>query len=253
MPNPQKAPRRGVSPHPTLEAYYHDEPQRRRFVRDIFDETAPDYDRIIWLMSFGSGAWYRKDALRRAGLARGMKHLDVAIGTGAVAAPALELVGDSGTVVGLDASHGMLVQTRKNLPVSVVQGIAERLPFPDATFEFVSMGYALRHVNDLDVTFAEYFRVLKPGGRLLILDFCRPRTAVGTAVIRFYMGKVVPLMARMFSKSAQAKLLMQYCWDTVDACVAPEAIREALERAGFVKLKQAEWFGVFSEYGVAKP
>lgn len=253
MPTPSEAEGKGVAPHPTLDAYYRNEPERRRFVRDIFDETAPDYDRIIRLMSFGSGAWYRRDALRRAGLSAGMKHLDVAVGTGAVAGPALRLVGERGMVLGLDASFGMLAQTRKNLPVSVVQGVAERLPFSDASFDFVSMGYALRHVYDLRTTFAEYARVLKPGGRLLILDFCRPRSRIGTALIRFYMGTVVPMMAKLFSKSRQAELLMQYCWDTVDACVPPETIREALEGAGFVKLEQAEWFGVFSEYAVERP
>jgi demethylmenaquinone methyltransferase/2-methoxy-6-polyprenyl-1,4-benzoquinol methylase len=253
MPIPSETDRKGVAPHPTLEAYYKNEPERRRFVRDIFDETAPDYDRIIRLMSFGSGAWYRWDALRRAGLGAGMKHLDVAVGTGAVAGPALRLVGPSGMVLGLDASFGMLSETRKNLPVAVVQGVAERLPFPDGGFDFVSMGYALRHVYDLRTTFAEYARVLKPGGKLLILDFCRPRTRIGTALIRFYMGTIVPLMAKLFSKSHQAKLLMVYCWDTVDACVPPETIREALEGAGFVKLKHAEWFGVFSEFAVEKP
>ena len=72
----------GLRPHPTLTDYYADEPGRRRFVSWLFDETAPNYDRIIGLMSFGSGTWYRGDALKRSGLAPGMRLLDVAWAAG---------------------------------------------------------------------------------------------------------------------------------------------------------------------------
>ena len=236
------------APHPRLIPYYEDETGRRRFVRDIFDETASDYERIIRLMSFGSGAWYRRDALRRAGLRPGQHVLDVAVGTGPVATAARAIVGADGSVTGLDPSFGMLRETGRRLPIPLVQGIAERLPFADGSFDFLSMGYALRHVADLRGTFREYRRVLKPGATVLVLDFRRPATALGRAFVTVYLGKVVPLVARVAARSDKADLLMQYCWDTVAQCVPPDTIVAAMEAGGFRTVSTETWFGLFGEY-----
>jgi demethylmenaquinone methyltransferase/2-methoxy-6-polyprenyl-1,4-benzoquinol methylase len=248
MRSEEKAENTAVAPHPRLEPYYENEGGRRRFVRDIFDETAPDYERIIRLMSFGSGDWYRRDALRRAGLRAGQHVLDVAVGTGPVAAAARSLVGPQGSVTGLDPSYGMLRETHARLPIPLVQGIAERLPFADASFDFLSMGYALRHVADLQGTFREYRRVLKPGATVLILDFRRPSTAIGRAFVSVYLGRVVPLVARLAARSDKADLLMQYCWDTVAKCVPPGTIVAAMEAGGFRSIATETWFGMFGEY-----
>jgi demethylmenaquinone methyltransferase/2-methoxy-6-polyprenyl-1,4-benzoquinol methylase len=105
-PEPQPVP--SSRPHPILPAYYDSEAQRRGFVRRLFDQTAGDYDRIERAVSFGTGAWYRRQALLRAGLTPGMRVLDVAVGTGLVAREALAVVGESGQVIGLDPSAGML-------------------------------------------------------------------------------------------------------------------------------------------------
>ena len=94
----------------------------------------------------------------------------MAIGTGLVAREAAAILGGTGGVVGLDLSEGMLAEARRSLGVTLVQARAEALPFADASFDFVSMGYALRHVADLARLFAEYRRVLRPGGRLLVLE-----------------------------------------------------------------------------------
>src|SRR5690606_8600251 len=121
---------------------------RQRYVNDLFDSTALDYDRIERLMSFGSGSWYRRDALRRAGIGRGSAVLDVGCGTGLLAREAAKLIGPTGRLVGVDPSPGMMAQA--NLPqCRLVEGIAESLPVEDASFDFVTMGYALRHVGDL--------------------------------------------------------------------------------------------------------
>lgn len=237
-----------VAPHPRLGPYYEDERGRRRFVRDIFDETAPDYERIIRLMSFGSGDWYRRDALRRNGLRPGMHVLDVAVGTGPVAAAARALVGPGGSVTGLDPSFGMLHETHRRLPIPLVQGFAERLPFADASFDFLSMGYALRHVSDLKGTFEEYRRVLRPGATVLILDFRRPGTAVGRAFVSVYLGRIVPLVARIAARSDKADLLMEYCWNTVAKCVPPDTIVASMEAAGLRGITTETWFGMFGEY-----
>jgi demethylmenaquinone methyltransferase/2-methoxy-6-polyprenyl-1,4-benzoquinol methylase len=242
----------GVSrpaPHPPLEKYYPGEAQRRGFVTGIFDRTAAHYDWINRVMSLGSGVRYRRDALRRAGLAPGQHVLDVAIGTGLVARAARDILAGSAPVTGVDLSMGMLAEARKILPISLVQGVAEKLPLADACADFVTMGYALRHVTDLESTFAEYRRVLKPGGTLLILELTRPAAHSATyRLTRFYLRTVVPRLARLGPGGAEAQTLMEYFWDTVDHCVPPAAILAALAASGFSSPRQDVVHRVFSEY-----
>jgi demethylmenaquinone methyltransferase/2-methoxy-6-polyprenyl-1,4-benzoquinol methylase len=236
-----------------LSKYYQSELQHRRFLSRVFDETAVNYDWIDRVMSFGSGVWYRRDALKRAGLAAGMRHLDVAVGTGAIARSAVDIVGASGSVLGLDPSMGMLRQAVRRARIPVIQGVAERLPLPDASFDFLSMGYALRHVMDLRTTFDEYARVLKPDGRLLILEFAQPESRLGYAVGRFYLNRLVPWLSQVGSGKKQARVLMEYCWETVDHFVPGKNILEALAASGFIEATRRTWFGVFSEYVARKP
>ena len=157
------------APIPALPGYYGDERGRRHFLRDLFDGNARDYDYVERLLALGSGSWYRRHALLRAGLAPGMHVLDVATGTGLVAREAMAIIGPEGTVVGLDPSAGMLAEAHRLLPMRLVRGRGERLPLRDASFDFVSMGFALRHVTDLNALFGEFHRVLKPGGSLCVL------------------------------------------------------------------------------------
>jgi SAM-dependent methyltransferase len=145
-----------VEPHPVMLAYYCKKTQRADFVRNLFNETAHHYDRINRLFSMGSGAWYRRHCLRRAGLQPGMRLLDVAIGTGLVARQAVALCGTGADVIGLDLSESMLAEARRTLDIPLVQGMAEDLPLADASVDFITMGYALRHVADLTATFREW-------------------------------------------------------------------------------------------------
>ena len=241
-----------VRPHPTLTDYYPDEPGRKRFVSWLFDETAHNYDWIIRVMSFGSGTWYRGDALRRVGLGPGMRVLDVACGTGPVAAAALRRVGPQGRVVAIDPSRGMLRETRMRVPVPLIQADAEHLPVLGDQFDVVSMGYALRHVADLDRTFREYLRVLRPEGRVLILEMTPPRSRLGRVLTRFYLGKVVPQIARIGTRSQDSHTLMRYFWDTIENCVPPDEILDVLRRVGFHKVQRKVFFGLFSEYSGTK-
>jgi demethylmenaquinone methyltransferase/2-methoxy-6-polyprenyl-1,4-benzoquinol methylase len=232
-----------------LRPYYTSEDQRQPFVVSLFDEAARHYDRVCRIMSFGSGDWYRRQALRRAGLRPGMRVLDVATGTGLVARAAMTIVGgDAGAVVGLDASAGMLREARKYLRVPLIHGRIETLPFPPGRFDFVTIGYALRHVVDLDVAFAECARVLAPGGRMLVLEITRTGSAGGRWAFRAYFRHVLPLLMRLSTRSAHARLLTRYYWDTIDACVPPREIVEALGRTGFVDVEHRFWGGCLSEY-----
>ena len=241
-----------LRPHPLITGYYDDEPQRRRQVDAWFDASAQHYNWITLAMSLGSGHWYRKQALLRAGLGEGMRLLDVACGTGVVAGHAREIVGAQGLAIGLDPSMGMLREARKRGVRGLVRALAEAIPFPAACFDMLSMGYALRHVVDLRRTFSEYHRVLKPGGKVLILEITPPRSRVSFHLIKFYLGRVVPLLARIGGGGAYSQRLMQYHWDTIEQCVKPPIILRALEEAGFKKVARHLELGIFSEYtGVA--
>ena len=239
-------------PHPVLEKYYPSDADRQSFVGALFDGAARHYDHIGRMLDLGSGRWYRRWALRRAGLRPGMRLLDVATGTGLVAHGAVSILGEPGRVIGVDPSRGMLGEARKALAGPLVQGRAEALPFRDDLFDMLSMGFALRHVADLEVVFLEYRRVLRPGGRLVLLEVSRPHSPVSRWLIRVHLQHILPLMARISTRSPSAQLLMKYYWDTIDRCVPPETIMDVLRRAGFVDVDRRTLFGCLSEYSAAK-
>jgi demethylmenaquinone methyltransferase / 2-methoxy-6-polyprenyl-1,4-benzoquinol methylase len=248
-----ETPRPMSAPHAPLTEYYGSEPERRAWVRGLFDRTAVDYDRIEALMSGGSGAWYRGHALARAGLAPGMQVLDVACGTGLVTAAALAQVGAAGSVTAVDPSLGMLAAGGERPGILRVGAMAECLPFSEGRFDFLSMGFALRHVSDIAAVFAEYFRVLRPGGRVCILEITRPEGALARAALKAYMRGIVPLVARVVGRRDETAILMRYYWDTIEACVPPAAVTAALTAAGFEDVDRYVELGIFSEYRARRP
>ena len=222
--------------HAPLRSYYQTDDNRHRYVIDLFNETAQHYNTIEALLLNG-GLWYRYWSLKRAGLKRGMKVLDVAIGTAAVARNATKLVGPEGMVIGHDPSRGMLGQARKVFHGPLSQGVAEFLPYKTGTFDFVTMGIALRHVADLKATFAEYFRVLKPGGTVWILEGHSPASKVGHWFTHLMMAKVIPGMTLLATRDRRAKELMDYYWDTVEESVPPKQLVETIEGVGFENVR----------------
>src|SRR4030095_13549096 len=146
---------------------------------------------------------------------------DAGCGTGGVAAQAQRIVGSRGLVCGLDPSLAMLRQAAGHGVHRRVRGFAESLPFPGERFDMLSMGYALRHVADLRTTFQEYLRVLKPGGKLLLLEITPPASRLSHALLKLYMGRLVPLVARLRHRGRASGELMKYYWDTIESCVPP--------------------------------
>ena len=237
-----------LSPHRPLSEFYSAPAARQNFVNDLFDEAAPDYDWVSGMMSFGRDKIYRREALQRAGLTNEMRLLDVASGTGLMIKAALELGVDPTRITGVDPSQGMLAENRKRNPVTLLEGMGEALPCADASFDFVCMGYALRHVEDLGKLFDEFKRVLKPNGKILILEITRPTNPVALPLIRFYMQQLVPRIGWLRRRNKSTVKLMQYYWATIAECVPPETILSALKAGGFKNVKRAVSNVVLSEY-----
>lgn len=238
---------------PRMNRYFSSDEERRRMTKALFDEAAPGYDSAESLTGLGSGAWYRREVLKRNGLTTGMTLLDVAAGTGLVTVPGVELVGPTGRVIALDPSPGMLAELRKKVEVDTLEGYAEAIPLPEGQVDFVSMGYALRHVGDIHKAFAEYLRVLRPGGQVCIMEISRPRSRLLRGMLWFHISVLVPLLARLTGRHADVKRLWAYYGDTIEAALDPDTIQEALRRAGFADVACSVSLGIFREYTGTKP
>lgn len=253
MTEPSAQPQGAMKADKRLQEYFHTESERQTVTREMFNQAASGYDRAEALTALGSGRWYRREVLRREGLQPGMRVLDVAAGTGLVTEAALALAGPQGHVLALDPSSGMLTQLRNKLKCETIEAYAEAIPLPDGQIDFLSMGYALRHVGDIDRAFAEYLRVLRPGGRACLMEISRPGNRLGRMALKFHIGVVVPLLARLSGRHADVKRLWAYYGDTIEAALDPEQILNALRKAGFQDVRCRVTMGMFREYTGTRP
>ena len=239
-------------PHPILTSHYPTAEAKPEFVNRLFDRGAAYYDAVVDWGFLHSGAAYRRWALKQHGLRPSHHLLDVACGTGLVAVEAARILGTAENITCLDPSEGMMAVARSKLAARFVVGRAEQMPLPDDSFDFLTMGYALRHVTSLDETFREYRRVLKPGGKLLILEITKPTGRVSGFFFRVYFGRIYPFLAYLFTRSGDAREMMRYYWETMDACVPPDSVLKALGDAGLTRVRRNIVLGIFSEYTAVK-
>ncbi|HXZ02387.1 MAG TPA: class I SAM-dependent methyltransferase [Stellaceae bacterium] len=243
----------GAEPHPVIAGFYERRSERQPFVRSLFNTTAAHYDSINRLFSLGTGTRYRRRCLLRAGLRPGLRVIDVAVGTGLLAAEAIAVIGDAKGVIGVDLSEGMLAVARRKLGIPLVQGAAESLPLAGETADFLTMGYALRHVSDLVVAFREFHRVLRRGGTLLLLEIGKPTRPLSRAVVSAYLRRLVPVLSRLTTGDARARTLMRYHWETIENCVPAERILQAMRDCGFVACRCDVDLDVFRSFIGRKP
>jgi demethylmenaquinone methyltransferase / 2-methoxy-6-polyprenyl-1,4-benzoquinol methylase len=192
---------------------------RRQHAQALFAPLGPTYDRYAALLSFGQDPRWRRFLVSRTRTTPDDTVLDVATGTGAVAA---ELIRRTGcTVVGLDQSRDMLAEARRRLPqgVELVEGDADHLPFPDGSFAALTFTYLMRYVDDPAATLRELARVVRPGGTIAGLEFGVPPNPAARALWRFYVGVGLPLAGRLISPG----------WRAVGAFLGP-SIEQLWER-----------------------
>jgi len=239
-------------PHSTLTHRYATAEAKPEFVNRLFDRAAKHYDTVVGWGFLHSGAAYRRWALRTHGLRPSDRLLDVACGTGLVAVEGAKILGTAENITCLDPSEGMMAIARSKLAAHFVVGRAERLPLPENSFDFLTMGYALRHVTDLDATFREFNRVLKPNGKLLILEITKPTGRISGFLFRLYFARIYPFLTFLFTRSKDAREMMRYYWETMNACVLPDSVMKALRDAELTEVKRNIVLGLFSEYTAVK-
>jgi demethylmenaquinone methyltransferase / 2-methoxy-6-polyprenyl-1,4-benzoquinol methylase len=181
--------------------------EKARRVRGVFDSVADNYDAMNDLMSGGMHRLWKRFTLGLANLHAGQKALDVAGGTGDLAAGLARQVGDRGLVVLTDINAEMLARGRDRLineglvaNVRCAQVDAERLPFADGLFDCVTIGFGLRNVTNKAAALASMRRVLKPGGKLLVLEFSHPAVPALKPLYDMYSFRVLPFLGRVVAK-----------------------------------------------------
>jgi len=228
-------------------------------VGEMFDRIAPTYDLLNHLLSMGRDyAWRR----RVAGLlaeGQGLKVVDLATGTGDLLIALLRRDPSLAEAVGLDVSGRMLDVFRRKLcrggladRVRLVQADASATPFPEGTFDAVTMGFGIRNVNDVRATLREIHRILKPGGAALILEFSLPKSRLPRWCYLKYLRFGIPLIGAIVSRDRQA---YRYLNESIEAFYSPGDFCDLLKETGFaeVSAKPLTW-GVASIYrGVKQP
>jgi demethylmenaquinone methyltransferase/2-methoxy-6-polyprenyl-1,4-benzoquinol methylase len=205
-------------------------------VRAVFDSVAGNYDIMNDLMSFGVHRLWKQFALSLTGLKPGQRALDVAGGTGDLAAGLLRQVGKSGRVVLSDINRHMLETGRDRLLDSGFAGNlnclvadAERLPFGDDCFDCVTIGFGLRNVTDKAAALSSMHRVLRPGGQLLVLEFSTPVAPGLKPLYDAYSFNVLPALGRWIAKDAAS---YRYLAESIRRHPDQETLRRMLEDAG---------------------
>ncbi|HET7686975.1 MAG TPA: ubiquinone/menaquinone biosynthesis methyltransferase [Candidatus Limnocylindria bacterium] len=204
-------------------------------VRGMFDRIAPLYDAMNTLMTGGIDGIWRRAAVRAARLRPGMAVLDVACGTGRLAEAASARVGSEGRVVGVDISEGMLSRARaRGAAVDFRLADALALPFPAASFDAALIGFGLRNVPDYAAALSEMRRVVRPGGRVVVLEIAEPRGGIGRRLFRTWFRRVVPLLGRLARQGAAYRYLPA----SMLAYPPPDAVAGLLRAAG---LEEVRW------------
>lgn len=218
----------------------------RDYVRRMFSDIAGRYDLLNSLLSFGIDRLWRKQAVAEAIKVSPQRILDVATGTADLALSLKKTLPEA-EVIGIDFAEPMLEHGRQkaaaqNLNVPLLQGDGQALDFEDNSFDLVTIAYGLRNFSDRDQGLSEFYRVLRPGGRLLVLEFPPPPKGLFGKLFRFYFLKLTPYIAGAISGRRDAYI---YLGESVLNFPAPERLADMMRQAGFARVSyKLQTFGV---------
>ena len=231
-----------MSEQPTTHFGYRDVPvdEKQKLVGRVFTSVASKYDLMNDLMSFGVHRLWKRWFASTSGVRAGDAVLDLAGGTGDIAALLLPLVGDKGSVVLGDINAAMLRTGRDRLldqgfvrNLDYAQLNAEALPFPNASFDAVTIAFGLRNVTDKDAALREMQRVLKPGGRVLILEFSAVQSQLLKRLYDFHSFEVLPRLGKLIANDADS---YQYLAESIRKHPDQATLKSMLEAAGFAQV-----------------
>jgi len=210
---------------------------KQRRVAGVFDSVADNYDLMNDVMSLGIHRLWKRFAIEQSGARPGQRILDLAGGTGDLAARLSGMVGPQGEVVIGDINASMLNVGRARLldrgisgNVRFVQANAETLPFPPNSFDCIIIGFGLRNVTDKQKALEAMYQVLRPGGRALVLEFSKPVLPGLKTAYDFYSFKVLPLMGRLIARDEDS---YRYLAESIRMHPDQEKLRQMMEQAGF--------------------
>lgn len=230
----------------------HSQPDKARRVQAMFDAIAPTYELVNRVLSAGRDSYWRREAVRMAKIAADDRVLDLACGTGDFAR-AFERAKPA-MVVGSDFAGGMLAlaASRPSAGIRWCRGDAHHLPFANSAFSVVSCAFGVRNFQNLSRGLEEIRRVLRPGGRVVILEFTMPRSRVLGSAYRFYFRRVLPHVARVISRDRSGAY--DYLPNSVESFVDDAGMSQALSAAGFEGIeRQALTIGIVTIYIARKP
>jgi demethylmenaquinone methyltransferase/2-methoxy-6-polyprenyl-1,4-benzoquinol methylase len=222
------------------------------YVHSAFAAIAERYDLLNTLLSFNQDRGWRRSTVSSLGLRGPEAVLDVATGTGKLAQEVERKVGAGGRVVGIDFCEPMLRKARVQTGCTeLVLATSESLPFPDNCFDGATIGFALRNVPDMEKTLREMARVMKPGGKVVCLEFSRPRHPLMQRLHRFYLLRVLPTIGWLISGDRDAYLYLPH---SIMEFESAEELKAVMEKAGLdnVHFRFLTW-GVVALHTGTKP
>jgi demethylmenaquinone methyltransferase/2-methoxy-6-polyprenyl-1,4-benzoquinol methylase len=214
-----------------------DKNQKASMVAEVFQSVAAKYDIMNDVMSLGVHRLWKRFTIDCSGARAGHKVLDLAGGTGDLTAKFSRIVGENGKVVLADINDAMLKVGRDKLRdlgivgnVEYVQANAEELPFPDNTFDIITIAFGLRNVTDKDKALASMYRVLKPGGRLLVLEFSKPTNDMLSKAYDLYSFHLLPKIGQLVANDSES---YQYLAESIRMHPEQDVLKSMMESAGF--------------------